>query len=342
MKEHEAAHGNSPRAFTLLEMLVAMAVFVILMGFLTFMVSGVQKAWVQGDQKVEIYQGGRAALELFARELSTAVVSEKMQFVQTPGLSTNVAKLATNSPSLFWMAPGQSTSKGNLCEVGYYLTRDEGAGTHQLNRFYLKPDNTNSYYLGTNSYVLQAAASMRPWSFANEALWITTLSPQAFDPADPTTAVSVVAEGVIAMWIRCLDSAGNPIPWLFEVPTYDCAPIQFNSGACFQMTSANAPFSGASTNFANTEKTFQYTAGPTTSALQTSAANSLPAFVEITLIMVDSRTLQKKPAVPSMPAATTATDVPTQIQAFHQALSDAGIRTARTLTTKVKLMNASH
>jgi len=325
--------------FTLLEMLVAVTVAMIFMGFLVFMVDGVQKAWIQGDQKVETYQGGRAALELFAREVSIAVVSGQMQFVQSPALSGKVSNLAENSPSLFWMAPGQSTSKGNLCEIGYFITRNASSGTYQLHRFYLRPDNANGLYLGADNYDLQSTASKRPWSFANEALWITKLNAKAFDLADPMNAVSVLADGVVAMWIRCLDKAGNPIPWLSAIPGYSSGTIQFSSGASFQMTTADAPFDDAGDDYSNAQKTFQYTAGPTVSATQTAAANRLPAYVEITLVMVDSRTLQRKPAVPAMPLPTNAADIPSQIQEFQESLVNAGIRSARTFTKRVKTLN---
>ncbi|HSI82873.1 MAG: type II secretion system protein J [Candidatus Methylacidiphilales bacterium] len=336
------APRRSARAFSLVEMIVAMSVFAILMVFLAYVVNGAQKAWLMGDQKVEIYQSGRAALELFSRELSGAVVSDKIQFVQTPDLAAKVTDLATNAPSLFWMAPGKSTDKGNLSEIGYYLTRNAAKKTYQLNRFYVSGDNADGYYLGLDNYSLQTTANKRIWSFANEARWITTLNALAFNPTSTKKVVSVVADGVVAMWIRCLDPAGNPIPWLSQAPApYSSGTIQFSSGACFQMTTADAPFSDAAATFSNEEKTFQYTSGPanpsTTPA--TAVANRLPASVEITLIVVDSYTLRRNVTIPAMPTLVSAKEVTGQIKQFQTDLVKAGISTARTFTVRVKLVN---
>jgi len=340
--------------FTLVEMMASITVFAILVGFLAYIVNGVQKAWIQGDQRVEIFQSARAALELFSRELSGAVVSDRIQFVQSPNLGQlsggSVPNLAPNSPSLFWMAPGKSTPKGNLCEYGYYLTRNDGASLYQLNRMYVAPDTaTPAYYLGANAYDL-GVDPKKTWSFANEALWITKMSKSAFDPSNSSRVVSVVADGILAMWIRCLDPAGNAIPWLCKAPGYSQYPtntIQFNSGSCFQMTTAAAPFSSAAAGYSNPEKTFQYTASPvnTTNTAVTKVSNALPPTVEITLIVADSRTLRQAAAagrtIPFMPSlsASTADDIPTQIQNFNQDLLDRGVNTARTFTARVRTLN---
>jgi prepilin-type N-terminal cleavage/methylation domain-containing protein len=327
------------KGFTLLEILAAVTIFAIMIGFLAYMVNGVQKAWLKGEQKVEIYQTGRAALELFARELSTAVASSRIQFVQSPDIAAKAADYAANSPSLFWMAPGKSTSKGNLYEFGYYLTRKDNECRYQLNRFYLTPEHPS--YFGLDAYG-QGTGVKKPYSFANEALWITNLAASTF--ASPN--VSVVADGVVAMWIRGLDRAGNPIPWLFNTPTYTSGKIQFSSGASFQMAPAEQPFAGAGPSFANSANTFLYTAGPTTTASRTAAANLLPCSLELTLLIVDARSLQqanagttsKIPALPD-PATYTSEEVPEVIEDFQKALIGAGVASGRTFTTRIKMIN---
>ncbi|PTY01608.1 hypothetical protein DB346_12780 [Verrucomicrobia bacterium LW23] len=340
--ERSSAQPSQTHAFSMVELLVALAVFAVLMVFLAQVITSAQMAWLMGDQKVEVYQSGRAALELFSRELSGAVASDKIQFVQTPNLAGKVPDLATNAPSLFWMAPGKSTEASNLCGIGYYLTRNPAKRSYQLNRFYVSGDNPNNYYKGLNAYAEQTTANKRIWSFANEALWITKLPPQAFDPASSTRVVAVVADGVVAMWVRCLDPAGNPIPWLSQAPApYASGTIQFSSGACFQMTTADAPFSSAAPAYANEAKTFQYTSGPNNPATTptTAVANKLPSSVEITLIVLDSHTLRRNVVIPEMPAPVSAQEVAAQIRQYQADLVQAGVSNARAFTVRVKLVN---
>jgi prepilin-type N-terminal cleavage/methylation domain-containing protein len=336
------------QAFSLLEMLAAVTVFSVLMGFLAYMVTGVQKAWLIGDQKVEIYQNGRVSLDLFSRELVGAVATDQIQFVQTPNLSQLVPDLAPNSPSLFWMGPGKLTEHGHLWSYGYYLTRDDQSKTYQLVRFSVAPgdkDNKNDFYRGLNAYAEEQNVAKQRWSFANQALWITGLNKNAFDFTNQDRAVSVVAEGVVAMWIRCLDLAGNPIPWLSTMPTslYNSGTIQFSSGACFQMTTAAASFPAVSAVLENKARTFRYTQGPTTSAIEypTLPGNRVPGSVEITLVVVDTRTLQRGLTVPPMPAPLTPAAVPAQMTKFNQDLIAAGITTARSFSVRVKMANAA-
>jgi hypothetical protein len=153
----------------------------------------------------------------------------------------------------------------------------------------------------------------------------------------------VVAEGVVAMWIRCLDLAGNTIPWLSELPDpYDSGTIQYNSAAFFQMTNKNAVFPPVNPVFENEARTFRYTAGTIKGqpGSITIPAHLLPGSVEITLIVVDTRTLQRGLTVPEMPAPPVdPEDVPDQITQFNRDLINAGITTARTFTTRVKMAN---
>jgi prepilin-type N-terminal cleavage/methylation domain-containing protein len=312
------------KGFTLVEMLVAVGVFTLIMSLFLVTTQGVQRIWTQSERKVESMQNGRAVLELFSRELAGALVSDRHQFVQSPNLSPLVNKtpqVAPNSPSLFWIAPVDSTSRAssgaapsNPCEIGYYLTRDDATGTFRLNRLVIPPESP--FY--------EAGKVEVPW---DSAPWLTATDSSVFDPASPNSGVSPLAEGVVAMWIRCFDLAGHPIPWLGSAPGLSAAaPLQFNSAAPFQMTDRSAPFPGGAT--------FQYLAS------STAPAHRLPGSVEITLVLIDARTLARKPAIPAMPAPTTVEDVPAQIRQFQDDLNAAGLP-AETLSVRVPLANST-
>lgn len=305
-----------------------MSIFTILLGFMMLLVDGVQKAWTRGEQLVEVQQNGRATLEIISRELALAEVSPRLQMVQNPALNTVLPNFDTSSDSLFWVAPLYSTSRGNQCGVGYYLTRDPAKGQYRLNRFYVQPDNPDGYYLvGKNTAA--------PFS----AAWVTALPAQAFDVSTSNTkrAASIVSDGVIAMWIQCFDLAGNPIPALSAESQYGAAsPIKFNSAAAFRMAAPPDAFPSG--------KTFRYTAPPPANPGFPTGnpvpANRLPPTVEITLLMLDSRTLKGAPAIPARPAPGT-DDVPTQIQKYKDLLAAAGIKKVTTFSTRTNLLNST-
>jgi hypothetical protein len=160
---------------------------------------------------------------------------------------------------------------------------------------------------------------------------------KAFSITSGSTAVSVVADGVVAMWIRCFDFAGNPIPWLNQSSFYpSTAPIQFNSAASFQMAPPDGAFTPENGAVSSGTASFQYSMPGSTVE-----ANRLPASVEITIVVVDSRALSRNPVLPDMPPPPSdPKDVPAQIEQFNADLLRAGVRSARTLTTRVKLLNA--
>jgi prepilin-type N-terminal cleavage/methylation domain-containing protein len=291
------------RAFTLVEVLIATAILSLLILLLTSLLSGVHRTWVAGEQKVSEFQDGRAILELISRELSQAVISQKLQFVQNPTLTGANQRL--NSDSIFWQAPAAPTANGNLAEIGYYLTEDAtktGADVYQLKRFYVPPiDNTN-YKIFTTGY--QPTDSSAPW--------VTS----------PTSLSNTVASGVIAFWVRCYDRNDDLIPWL-SANVGAAAPLKFNSAAHFQPA------------IAGTSSSFKYT-----SATNTVRANLLPVAVELTLVTVDAQTFKRNPTIPAQTAQSGPSDLPVVSASFSQQLISNKITSARMFSTRVNLMNS--
>ena len=65
-KKHQIRRG-----FTLMEVIVAMAVFSIMMGLMLQMFHGAQKLWTSADNKNELYSDARVAMNLFASTLQS-------------------------------------------------------------------------------------------------------------------------------------------------------------------------------------------------------------------------------------------------------------------------------
>lgn len=296
--------SKTSRAFTLVELLVAMTVLSVLVVLISSLLSSVNKAWVAGEERVENYQTGRAILELIARELKSAVISPSLQFIQNPPMGTPEQTpwfQRKNSSALFWQSALKSGPAGDIAEIGYYLDKD-----FRLHRFCVPPDST-SY----NVYGAAPSALTAPWV-------------SNFDPVAQPTLFSTVADGILGLWIRCMDQNGDAIPW------YQAA-IPYNSAASFQPAIAG-----------------QFSSFKYTNAATTAQAHLLPYSVEITVITLDAKTLQRAGvgAIPGMPPDATdpssptvagPSDIPEAIRYFEQKLISKNIKSARTFSTSVRI-----
>lgn len=329
------------RAFTLVELLISIAILSLLVVLLANLLGGVSRAWTSGERQVQTFQDGRAALDLISRELAQAVISPRLQFIQNPGtldpLLTGTVTQVANTEGVFWQAPLTSNAAGNLFETGYYLTFDSKAWTtrpevaYQLRRFSIAPEPPNP---PVHLYKIFDAP---PTYNQNHILpaWIdlgtTNLAPPR---TDFEAKSSTIMAGVVALWFRCFDSNGDLIPWLSAADA-STDPIRFNSTAHFQPAIPGTPSS------------FHYT-----NAASTSAAHRLPSAVEVTLITVDWQTLQRRPLIPKVPAAVPNNypdvapsgfgpeDIPNAINWFNAQLVTNNVSTARTFSTRVTLKNS--
>ena len=183
--------------------------------------------------------------------------------------------------------------------------------SYRLQRFYVQPDDP--------SYNIFAAVPS-----ASGASWVTN-----FDPTANPTLFSVVSDGVIGVWVRCIDRNGDPIPW------YQASGIVYNSASTFQ--SAPQPSPSPAFKYTNTSSTVQ--------------AHLLPFSVEITIETLDKKTLSRPgivvpgipndPTDPSSPTVSGPNDIPAAIQYFEQKLVSNKIASARKFSTRVRLANAS-
>lgn len=290
---------KTSEAFTLVELLISMAVLTLLVVLIASLLANVNNAWLRGEERVETYQNGRAILDLIKRDLTPAVMSSSLQFAQNPTMPPGL-NLRTNSDSIFWQAPATSTDSGNLAEIGYYLTAD-----YQLKRFYVPPSDAANYQI--------FSPPNQPTD--NSAPWVTS-----FVTDNLSTTVS---SGVLAFWVRCLDRNGNLIPWLFS-SAVGVGTLKFNSAAHFQPA---IPGQASSFNYTN--------------AATTARANLLPATVEVTVVTLDAKAFQRNPSIPAIPSSTGPDQVSTAVTTFNQQLIAAGVSSARTFSTRVKLLNAA-
>jgi prepilin-type N-terminal cleavage/methylation domain-containing protein len=167
------------RAFSLLEVLVAMAVLTIMMAFLFNLVAQTMRAWESGSKQIEAAQMARLGLDQMAQDLQFALGGSvnslpwqgsptKTNYV--PFFTENNTTARIGLPSALPLAPSSGLifavaplpSDGNqLCELGYVsvfvknANEGEGYGTMRGRRYYLlrhAVSGTNATAAGTGNF----------------------------------------------------------------------------------------------------------------------------------------------------------------------------------------------
>ncbi|MEI9898638.1 MAG: prepilin-type N-terminal cleavage/methylation domain-containing protein [Chthoniobacter sp.] len=331
------ARRRAVAAFTLVELLVSVALLTFLMLILVSITDSAGRAWREGQNRTEAFQSARTALEIVTRELTPAVVDTRMQFVVAPGTiltDAGATNVAPNSPAMLWMAP--LGTDGGLCCVGYYLYRDDQRQFYRLKRIYIAPPDTakpSPYFPQMVSASNSQDPSLRT-SPVNADWFTRTWDANAFneeDVANDRAVVSSAADGIVALWVQCLDILGKPVPLVSKSTVHPPSALDYNSAAYFQVATSTAFENGRS---------FLYLA----QTPQSMKANRVPAAVDLTLITVDSGVLAKGFSIPQQTNvydATGALDVDASTKAYTAALQQNRIFNARTFSTRVKLVNGN-
>ncbi len=245
--------------FTILELLVASALFMMVLALLLGVMSSTSSISSKATGQIEATRIARESLDLIGRDISSASLpwsrtnANSLQFVVNSSNFFN---------SMFWQAPVvRGATMGNLAIVGYFVIRDlQTADTRnsrfQLRRVYIDPSSTNGDYNIYNT---------------NNSPWLTGSTYSDFGPAtaaldNQNAQKGWVADGVLGMWVRCLDKTGGVI-----ASPYDSRSARYGA-----------------TNWTNSyPSTYPY--------------SRLPAFVEVALVCVAPREIAR---VNSLPANT--------------------------------------
>jgi len=106
-------HGAS---FTLVEMMVGIAVFSLLMLLLLAIMGAATKLWQQESAKEEGFREARSALNALSRDMRAALISTNTAWFYSNG--TNQLAFLTTLPDI---AQGTTVNNGDICAVGYSL-----------------------------------------------------------------------------------------------------------------------------------------------------------------------------------------------------------------------------
>jgi type II secretory pathway pseudopilin PulG len=244
-------------AFSLLELLVATAVFVGLALILISIAGSLSSFWQLGISHNERRSSVLAAFSRMARDLRFAAApinpaSTNFQFVINPAnLSTNY-KLPQ---AVFWQAPVASDrSRGDMALVGYFVqwvTETNGSATNSAPKLCrLLIDSTNFQF-------------QKPSDSVNDALIANNA------PANKASGYEgQLAENILGLWMQALDQARRPI-------TANASNVAFGSG---EFDSSQ----GYQAVLPNGNNPVPYTFD-----------RALPASVEVAVIAVDARTARR-------------------------------------------------
>ena len=262
---------NPRRAFTLLEVLVAMVILLLMVAVLASMASQAGKTWTNVNAQNQRRSTGRAMLQFLVRDLEMATVPKSypsstneanLQLVANlltnPSNSTAIPTNLLNPHAAFWQAPiANSKTNGDIAEVGYFVrwdTSDANNPKAMLCRFFVEP--------GSSSFLIYGDST------GSAVNWLDTATIGLAAPATKAQNYKGwFADNVIALWIRCLDTSGNAI-----VST--ASGTALNNGYGF-----------------DSRQGYRYT--NSSSLVVSCPAPALPAAVDIALVTVDPNTALK-------------------------------------------------
>jgi len=198
-----ATRGSRPSrgGFTLIEVLVATAVFLVLLTLLLSITSHAGKIWQSSENQKSRREVARAALEMIARDFESTQFplrsgsANSLEFARNPAAISATYK---NRDALFWQAPLSGPSEsGDLQEVGYFVQWIEVAGQPprgELCRLRVPAANSDSIFNDPDN-------------------WLSDDKLKKYAPGstDTNTYHGSLAENVLALWVTLYDTNNVPI-----------------------------------------------------------------------------------------------------------------------------------
>lgn len=129
------------RGFTLTELLVAIVITALVVGFVLRAFVTTAARWQLSDQRIDTFREARAALHLLARDLGRADINGDAQMLILSDLFT-VPPDPPFAKEAYAVTPIPNSGKSDLCTVGYYCSYDVIAHAYSLKRLFKNSDLT--------------------------------------------------------------------------------------------------------------------------------------------------------------------------------------------------------
>jgi prepilin-type N-terminal cleavage/methylation domain-containing protein len=178
---------GSRAGFTLIELLTSMGILALMMIVLFSVFDQVNRAWLQGENRVETFTQARAVLDLMSRELSQAIATNSIYFHGETNRVFFVAPVSVNP-----------ADQADLCQVGYEFDPGSpgtpiGSGwAFQIVRHLIEPTSANM----TGN-----------WNIYSSTWWNSLpATPPAGD-----TSVLLATNCIVNLQFQYINSSGNLI-----------------------------------------------------------------------------------------------------------------------------------
>lgn len=236
--------GNKFGAFTIVEMLVSMAVLALLVTMLGTMASSVSRVWQTGNAQSDRRRNVRAIVDLISADLSGALLpvdpaaepgKPNLQFTLNPSAVPDAYR---HPDALFWQAPvATDQSKGDVAQIGYFVQWDlETTPTNpraRLCRFFVNPTDSDSY---------QIYEDRLNWLNAGIIDEVAPAHNNKVGEKGPPGWRGLLAEDVIGFWARWRDADHKPVTTYdsrttMELPrVVEISVVQLDSAAANRVT----------------------------------------------------------------------------------------------------------
>jgi type II secretory pathway pseudopilin PulG len=144
---------RSVAAFTLAEILVAVAIVVFLVVVLAQIISSAQAIWRNSEARTDAFRDARAAIELISRDLSLALTNERAPVLALSPVYSDPND-ATIGPQhnrqVYALIPMQnvgdpppgSSTRSDICAIGFYCSWDNTRRAYVLRKHILQSNPT--------------------------------------------------------------------------------------------------------------------------------------------------------------------------------------------------------
>jgi len=322
------AHAGN-RAFTLIELMVAMAILAVVVVLLSSVFSSTQRGASYIGNAAFQRQDARAVLNHISKDLSSALGQTSRSFedantagrqpqllLNPPGLGTNLQ----NASSIFWISQLPS-NKGGSALVGYVLRWETTADgpRPRLCRMFLNTADSQPVRQS-----LRLSTSVPEWASEN---LVNTAAPGTADSGFQ----GWFADNILALYARALD------PNMAPITNY----ARQLSGPAVNTTTVNAAFPGSATGDAtlgafDSGRGYQFRR-TSDNVTVNRFGPALPAAVELVVISAPPSVIRQLQTAPAAVRSADAARMWDDISAFLASLPPNVKNAARTYSTIVPL-----
>ena len=288
---------KQPAAFSLIEIMVTVALLTFIVLGLLLMFNQTQRAFRTGMTQTDVLESGRATMDLLSRELEGMSPSEEPDY-----LDGGIWRRATNffvepsttffktvSPGAFsWTVPFVQDLPGN--NTPRYLPR-----TNLVQRFYFL-SKLNQDWIGTGYEVVpddanECVGTLYRYTATNYPRgYLLPLSANFL--RTPLTSRSRIADGIVHLRLRAFAQNGYLITTNFFNPTNASYPLR-----------AIGPYTNIPNAVVYSSTAYGGSLADVRQASCYFMSNALPAYVELELGMLEPQILQKYRSMIGVPQA---------------------------------------